>query len=343
MTAFRVRIVAALILLWVGSGVTADDSPQGYKVLKTIEVGGEGSWDYLTMDAQSRHLYISRSNRVTVVDVDKGKIVGEVMKTTGVHGIALAPRWKQGFTSNGGDNTVTVFDLDTLAEKNRVKVGNRPDAILYDPASDRVFTFNAGSKDTTALAAEDGKVVGTLALGGKPESAVADEKGMIYVNIEDKNEVVAFDAEKLTIKARYPLTGGERPHGMAMDRVKRRLFVSCPNEKMIVLDADSGTILGTPAIGKGTDAAAFDQEAGLAFSSNGSGTLTIIEEKPADMYKVLATVPTQDGARTMALDTKTHNVLLVTARFKPAAPGERRGAMVPDSFVLLVVGKAPPR
>jgi DNA-binding beta-propeller fold protein YncE len=338
-TSFRTWFALGFIVICVGTGPRAEDPASGYKVLKTIEVGGEGSWDYLTMDAESRRLYISRSNRVQVVDIDKGKLVGEVGKTTGVHGIALAPRWKRGFTSNGTDSTVTIFDLENLQEINRVKVGSRPDAIIYDPASDRVFTFNAGSKDATALAAENGKVVGTVALGGKPEYAVADGKGMIYVNNEDKNELIAFDAQKLTVKGRWPLDPGERPHGLAMDTVKRRLFVSCPNEKMIIVDADSGKILGTPAIGKGTDAAAFDQTAGLAYSSNGSGTLTVIEEKPANTYKVLATVPTQESARTMTVDTKTHNILLVAARFKPAAPGERRGAMVPDSFVILVVGK----
>jgi DNA-binding beta-propeller fold protein YncE len=234
---------------------------------------------------------------------------------------------------------VAIFDLETLAETARTKVGQRPDAIIYDPSTDRVFTMNAGSKDATALDASTGSVAGTVPLGGKPEFAVADGKGMVYVNIEDKSEVVAFDAKELTVKSRWPLAPGKEPAGLAMDRAKRRLFSTCHNQKMVVLDADSGKVLGSPEIGKGTDACAFDPDTGLAFSSNRDGTLTVVEEKPAGEFHVAANVKTQVGAKTMALDPKTHMIYLVTARFKPPAAGEKRPGIEPDSFVILVVGK----
>jgi DNA-binding beta-propeller fold protein YncE len=331
--------LALVFFSFAGFVLPAEPADSGYRVLKKIPVGGEGGWDYLSMDPTARRLYIAHSNRITVVDVDQGKVVGEVANTPGIHGVALDLKRKRGYSSNGGDSTVTIFDLETLKETARPKVGNRPDAIIYDPASDRVFTFNAGSSDATAISAEKGTVDGTVKLGGRPEFAVADEKGQVFVNIEDKDEVVAIDAKELTVKNRWPLAPGKGPAGLSMDRAKRRLFSTCHNEVMIVMDADSGKVLASPAIGKGTDAAAFDQAAGLAFSSNGDGTLTVVEEKPENQYKVLANVPTQDGARTMALDTKTHNILLATAKFKPAAAGERRRQIEPDSFVILVVGK----
>jgi DNA-binding beta-propeller fold protein YncE len=337
----RIQALPALLLLSsLGIGVGAEAPDGGYRILKKIPVGGEGGWDYLTMDAAAHRLYITRSNRVLVLDVEEGKVVGEIAKTPGVHGVALVPKHKRGFTSNGGDATATVFDLETLREIARPKVGNRPDAITYDPASDRVFTFNAGSKDATALDAVEGKAVGTVALDGRPESGVADEKGLVYVNIVDRSEVVVFDAQKLQVKERWKLESGQEPMGIAMDRVKRRLFVTCRNEKMVILDADGGKVLATLTIGKGTDACAFDPGTGRAFSSNGDGTLTIVEEQPADHYRVAATVATQAGARTMALDTKTHNVLLAAVRYKSAAPGEKgRPRPEPDSFAILVVGK----
>jgi DNA-binding beta-propeller fold protein YncE len=326
----------ALMSGWVGSARAADTE---YHVLKKIKISGAGGWDYLTCDPEARRLYISRATRVQVMDVDKGEIIGEIANTPGVHGIALAPKSGKGFTSNGQDGTSTIFDLKTLKELDRVKVGSRPDGIIYDPASERIFTFNAGSKDATAIDAESGKVAGSVPLGGKPESAVSDEKGQIYANLEDKDEVVAFDAKDLSVKGRWSVAPGKRPVGLSMDRKHRRLFVSCGNEKMVVLDAESGKPIADLPIGKGTDFCVFDAGTNLAFSSNGDGTLTIVHEEPAGEYKVLANVKTEPGARTMALDTKTHNIFLVTAKFKPAPQGKRRGAMEPDSFVVLEVGK----
>jgi len=331
--------VGVLLLLMVGATPAADP---GYHLMKTFKVGGDGGWDYLTMDAAARRLYISRFNRVMVLDTDSGKIVGEITGTTGVHGVALVPHSNHGYSSNGGDASVTVFDLKTLKEIAKIKVGPRPDAIIYDPGPERVFTFNAGSKDATAIDVKTEKVAGTVKLEGKPESAVADEKGMVFVNIEDKNQVVAFDSRELTVKNRWNLEGCDEPTGMAMDRANRRLFVTCHNEKMAVLDADSGKIIATPTIGKGTDACIFDPDTKLAFSSNGDGTLTVVEEESPDKFTVVANVKTEPGARTMALDSKTHSIYLCTAKQKPAPPGQgQRGrrAYEPGSFVVLVVGK----
>ncbi len=225
-----------------------------------------------------------------------------------------------------------------------MKVGANPDAIIYDPATHRVFAFNRGSSDVTAIAAKDGRVDGRIALGGHPEFAAADGKGMVYVNLDDKSEVVALDSRQLEIKARWPLAPGEDPSGMAMDRKQRRLFIGCGNKKMIVLDADNGHLLAALPIGGGVDATAFDPETRMAFSSNGEGTLTVVHEEAVDQFSIVADVPTQRGARTMALDAKTHQVFLATAEFGPTpspTPEQPRPrpSLVPDSFVILVFGK----
>jgi DNA-binding beta-propeller fold protein YncE len=274
-----------------------------------------------------------------VVDVDKGTLVGEVPNLKGIHGVALVPKRGRGFVSNGGDSTVTVFDLDTLREVNRVKVGMRPDAIVYDPASNRVFTCNGGGRSATAIDVETEKVVGSIDLGGKPESAVADGKGQVFINLEDKSELLALDTRDLKVAQRWPVAPGRDPAGLAIDRAHRRLFSTCHNQKMVVLDADTGRVLATPPIGRGTDACVFDPDTGLAFSSNGDGTLTVVREDGKGGYEVAETVKTEPGARTMALDPKTHNVLLVTARPKA---GQRR-AFEPGTFVVLVVEATAPR
>src|SRR5262249_45249191 len=203
----------------------------------------------------------------------------------GIHGVALVPKRNRGFTSNGGDSTVTVFDLKTLAEKGRIKVGKRPDAIIYDPASDRVFTCNAGDKTMTAIDAKTEKVAGTIKLGGRPEFPVADEKGRVYVNLVDTHEILDLDAKELTVKNRWSVAPGKCPTGLAMDRANRRLLSTCRNKKMVVMDADTGKVLATPSIGDRTDACAFDPGTGLAFSSN-DGTLTVVREAGKGNYEV---------------------------------------------------------
>jgi YVTN family beta-propeller protein len=329
-----VLAIVASVCLFSASGRPADPSASGYHVIKKHPLGGEGGWDYLTIDAAGRRLYIARANRVIVMDVDTGEVAGEVPNTQGIHGVALVPKLHKGFTSNGRDSSVTVFDLKNLQEITRVKVGQRPDAIIFDPSSGRVFTMNASSRDATAIDAETNKVVGTVKLGGKPEFAVADEQGMVYVNLEDKSQVVAFDAQQLVEKHRWKLGEGKGPSGLAIDRKNRRLFATCGNQKMVVLDADSGEVIATLPIGRGTDACAFDPGPALAFSSNGDGTLTIVREESPAKFESVGNVPTQRGARTMALDSKTHRIFLATAKAKP---GERR-SFEPGSFVILVVG-----
>jgi DNA-binding beta-propeller fold protein YncE len=325
-----------LLVLGVAArpAVAADASSSGYHVIKKLNVGGDGGWDYLTIDPVTQRLYISRSDRVMVYNVEKEKLVGEVANTPGVHGVALVAKLDRGFASNGGDSTVTVFDLKTLAERTKIKVGNRPDAIIYDPASNQIFTMNA-SGTATAIDPEKEIVAGTIELGGKPEFAVADEKGQIFVNLEDKSEVLAIDAYKRAVVHRWPLEPGKEPAGLAMDRAQNRLFSTCHNQKMIALDAATGKVVGEAAIGRGTDACAFDLEGALAFSSNGDGTLTVVHEKTDGSLEVVQNVETQSGARTMALDPKTHRVYLVTAKPKQ---GQRR-SYEPGSFVILAVGE----
>ena len=243
----------------------------GYHLIKTYKLGGDGGWDYLTFDRASNRLYISRSTHVIVIDADSGETVGDIPDTPGVHGIALAPEFGRGFVSNGREGTVSVFDLASLKVLSKIKVGENPDAILYDPASKRVFTFNGRSHDATAIDAAKGTVVGTIKLDGKPEFAVSDEKGEIFVNIEDKSELFAIDPDKLEVKSRWPLAPCEEPTGLAIDRKHRRLFSGCSNKLMAIVDADSGKLISTLPIGEGVDATAFDPETGLAFASCGAG------------------------------------------------------------------------
>ena len=340
----RARWVVSIISLSLAAVALAATGP-GYHVITTYKLGGEGGWDYLITDADARRTYISRGTHVVVIDADTGKSVGDIADTPGVHGIALAPELGRGFTSNGREGTVSIFDIKTLATNSKVKVGENPDAILYDPASKRVFTFNGRSQDSTAIDAATGKVVGTIKLDGKPEFAATDAKGGIWVNIEDKSELVAIDPNKLEVKAKWPLAPCTEPSGLAIDRKNRRLFAGCDNKMMAVVDADSGKVLATPPIGDGVDATAFDPETGLAFAScGGDGVLTVVREDSPDKFSVAENVPTQKGARTMALDTKTHKVFVVTAQFgpRPAPTADNphpRPAILPDSFVVLVVGK----
>jgi DNA-binding beta-propeller fold protein YncE len=337
------RWVPASLIVIVASVALAAAGP-GYKVVNTFKIGGDGGWDYLIADAAARRLYISRATHVIVLDLDSGKTVGDIPDTPGVHGIALAPELGRGFTSNGREGTVSIFDLKTLATISKVKAGENPDAILYDPATRRVFTFNGRSQDSTAIDAAKGTVLGTIKLDGKPEFAASDGKGEIFVNIEDKSELTAIDPNKLTVKSTWPLAPCESPTGLSMDRKNRRLFAGCDNKMMAVVNADTGKVLATPAIGDGVDATRFDDETGLAFASCGEGVLTVVREESPERFNAAENVPTQAGARTMALDSKTHNVYLVTAKFgpPPAATTDNphpRRSILPDSFVVLVVGK----
>lgn len=319
-------------------------SVSDYHVIQQVKLGGEGGWDYLTIDPRTRRLYISRSTHVMVVDADAGKLLGDIPDTSGVHGIALVPEMNKGFTSNGRDASVTVFDLKTLKTLNKISVGRNPDAIIYDPASKRVFAFNGASRDATAIDAQTEKVAGTIPLDGRPEYAAFDGDGHVFVNLEDKSEVVELDSRKLTALARWPLAPGEEPSGLAFDRQHKRLFAVCSNKLMVVMSADGGKVISTLPIGSGVDAAGFDADTNFAFSSNGEGTLTIVHEDSPDKYSVIETIATRKGARTMTLDPLTHKVYLVTAEFGPTpAPTQTaprpRPSIVPESFTLLIVGK----
>ncbi|MFZ3217336.1 MAG: hypothetical protein WA192_14860 [Candidatus Acidiferrales bacterium] len=311
----------------------------GYVLTKTIPIAGDEGWDYLFVDAPARRAYISHSSHVVVMDVDSFTVVGTIPDTLGVHGIAIAPEFSRGFVSDGRANTVTIFDTKTLKTIDTVKAGTNPDAIVYDPATKRVFAMNGKSGDVTAIDAATGKVVGTLPIGGKLEFGASDGKGSMFVNVEDKSQLVEFDAAKLTELHRWPLAPCEEPSGLSMDVKNRRLFVACDNKMMAVVDADSGKIIAKPPIGEGVDASAFDPGTDLAFASNGEGNLTVIHEDSPSSFTVLDTVTTQKSARTMGLDLKTHAIYLPAAVFGPAAPGERRGKMKPGSFVLLVLEK----
>jgi DNA-binding beta-propeller fold protein YncE len=321
LTPLAVLCVLALVRTQA-DGANPPLSRYPYAVVATYTLGGAGGWDYLSVDAARNRLFIARSDRVLVVSTLDGSLVGTIADTEGVHGIALAPDLGRAFTSNGRANTVTVFDLATLAPLEVIAVkGENPDAILYDPAAQRVFTFNGRSHDITAIDAHDDHVLASFPAGGKPEFAATDGSGRIYYNIEDAAELGVIDSRKMKRVATWALAHCESPTGLALDVAHRRLFSVCANGAMAVTDADSGRSVATVPIGKGPDAAAFDAERGLIFSSNGAdGTLTVIHEDDADNYSVVATVPTQKSARTLALDSRTHRLYLVAAEFGNAPP-----------------------
>lgn len=338
-------IVVAGILLLKSPGTWAQEqhSP-GYHVIEKDSLGGDGGWDYVTYDDQANRLFISRSTHVVVFDIAAGKLVGDIPGTTGVHGIALDQEDGKGFTSNGRDSSVTIFDLKTLSVLGQVHVGQNPDDIFYDPAGKKVFTLNGGSHDASVIDPVTAKVVAGIKFNGRPEFAVSDGQGHFYVDLEDSSQIVTFDSHGLSIGSIWSLAPGKGPTGMALDRQNHRLFVGCSNNVMVIMDADSGRVVSTVPIGNGVDGLGFDSDLGLIFSSNGEGTLTVVHEDSPDKYMVLENVSTKKGARTMALDTRSHRIYTVTADFGPALPptADRphpRPSIVPGSFVLLKIGK----
>ena len=318
--------------------VVAASGP-GYHVTNKIKIGGEGGWDYLTVDEGGRKLYVSHATHVVVVDLDTGKVAGDIPDTAGVHGVAIAEKLGRGYSSNGRDNSISVFDLKTLKVESKIKVGANPDSIIFEPVSGRVFTFNGRSNDSTAVDAKTGEVAGTIPLGGKPEFSRVDGKGNVYVNIEDTGELAVIDAKALKVSRRSTLTGCESPSGLAFDVPHKRLFSVCGNKVMVVTDSDAGKVIATVPIGAGSDGAAFD--GGFAFSSNGGdGTVTVVGES-GGKFEVVETVPTTRGARTITVDPKTHKLYLSAAEYAPPAAGapKGRGSMVPDSFHVIVLSK----
>ncbi len=319
---------------------------QNYKLLESIPLGGEGGWDYLSIDADARKLYVTHASKIVVVDLTRNKVVGDIADTPGVHGFAIAPELGRGFSSNGAESRVSVIDLITLKTITQVKTGENPDAILHEPARAEVCTFNGRGKSATVIDAKTGKVMATVLLSGKPEFAAADaSSGRIFCNIEDKNEVAVIDSKTHSVIASWPLAPGEEPTGMALDAAHRRLFVGCHNKMMSMLDADTGKIIATVPIGVGVDACAFSDATQLAFASCGDGTLTIAKEETPDKLIVVQTLTTERGARTMALDPKTQRIYTCTAQIaaEPVSPspaaGERpRPSYVPGTFHVLVYG-----
>lgn len=332
----------SIATLFVASFVSHAATPapaSGYHVIKTVPIPGDEGWDYVTVDSDARRVYISHGSHVVVMNADTYAVEGDIPDTQGVHGIALATDAGRGYVSAGRANTAVIFDLKSLKPLGTVATDGNPDAIVYDPFSKRVFTLNGRGQNTTAINAADGTVAGKLALGGKPEFAAADGKGSVFVNIEDTNQIVEFDAQKLTETHRWPLAPCKSPSGLAMDVKNRRLFSVCDEKVMAVVNADTGKVVATPEICDGPDAAGFDPATGYAFASCGDGHLTVVHEDSPDKFTVVEQVSTKRSARTMGLDLKTHNIYLPSAEFDPPAPGERRGKMKAGSFAIVVVGK----
>jgi YVTN family beta-propeller protein len=330
------RILVVLLATAIFAAVPAFAQKQ-FKVTNRVKLGGEGGWDYLTYDPDGKRLFITRGTRVMVVDTGTLKVIGDIPDLSGIHGVALAPEFNRGFVSNGGDNTVTVFELKSLKKLDSVKVGERPDAIVYEPLSKHVFTFNARSKDSTAIDAATDKVMGTVPLGGKPEFPASDGKGKLYVNLEDKSQIAALDVTKLAVLNTWPVAPCQEPSALAFDVEHHRLFAGCDNKMMAVVDSDSGKVVTTVPIGEGVDAGAFNPGTQEVFMSCGEGVLTVVHEDTPDKYTVRQNVPTVKGARTMALDKDNDVVYLVTAQREATAPAGQRPAIVSGTFELIVV------
>lgn len=312
--------------------------PSGYHLARTVPLPGNEGWDDLAVHIPSHRLFVTHGNHVVVVNLADFSIAGDIPGTPRAHGVAFSPRL--GFISDGGDNTVSVFDLKTLKVSKRILVGQGPDAIVYDPVTKKVLTFNGGSRDATVIDVASLTVDGTVPLGGRPEFAVPDGKGRVFANIEDTSEQVEIDPRSMTVLKRWPLAPCEEPSGLAIDNAHRRLFAGCHNKMMAVVDAQTGKIIDTPPIGPGVDGNRYDPATRLAFSSNGrDATLTVVREVTPNKFEVIENVPTQKGARTMVLDPSSHAVYLVTADFNPPTTPGARPAIVPGTFRLLVYMK----
>jgi len=337
-----VRGMALLFLIWSSSQVLF---AQSYQVTASIPIGGKGHWDYLIVDPDNRRLYVSHNSEVVVINVDTREIIGKISVDGFSHGIAIANDLNLGFITDGDSKTsdvkspeqVVTFDLKTLRRTATTKVGDDPDSIVYDAPSGRVFAFNGDPMQANVIDAKTSKVDKAIALGGNPEFSVSDGRGDIYVNIKDKNEIAQIDSKTLSIKAHWPLAPCEAPSGLAMDRANRRLFSVCGNGKMVVVDADTGKVVAALPIGALPDGAAYDPVTKLAFSSNRDGTLTIVRQVSKDEYTVSQNLKTELGARTMALDPKTHTVYLSSAEFGPRPAGSKYPSVVQDSFKVLVL------
>ena len=341
---FLLATVAAALATFVLFGIAGAQSKTGYHVDKKILIGGEGSWDYLAFDAQSSRLFVSHTDRVVVIDTKTDKVAGEILNLKGVHGTAIANEFGRGFISNGTSSTVSVFDIKTLKVVQTIPVGKKPDAILYDAFSHRVFVYNGTSNDVSVIDAQKGVVIETIPLEGKPEFSVTDRKGHVFVNLEDKGEIVGIDAKTLKIFARWPLKGADEPTGLAIDIEHHRLFSVCKNKLMFVLDSETGALVAKLPIGAKVDGCTFDPGTGMVFTSNGEGSITVIREESPSKFTVVETVATQPGAKTITIDPGTHTLYLPTAEYGPMpaqTPGgpAPRAPVLPNTFVVLKVTK----
>ncbi len=314
-------LLSACVICISGTAfINAQSKPSEYKIAGKIPVEGEGGYDYIACDESTGRLYVSHSTVTQVVDPKSGKLIGTIPDTKGVHGIALATDLNKGYTSNGKDSSVSVFNLQTLAVLTKVKVtGKNPDAILYDPFTHRIFTFNGHSSNSTVIDANTDKVIGTIKLEGKPEFAVTDGKGKVYVNIEDKSVITMINPQTLKMEQTWPIAPGKEASGLAIDTENHRLFAVCDNKLMIIMDAISGKVVSSLPIGDGPDAASFDPDKKRVYSSNGEGTITVIQEEKGDVFKVIENIPTQKGAKTMTIDIKTHHLFLPVAEDRKKA------------------------
>ena len=330
------KLLLLLSLFFISNAFAA--APQ-YHVLKKISLGGNGFWDYLSVDNTARRLYVSHGSEVAVVDLETDKVVGTVSGLQGVHGIAVVPESNRGYISCGRSNSAAVFDLKTLKVTGQVPTGTEPDSIIYDPFSKRVFAFNADSKNATVIDAATGSVAGTIALGGGPETGRPDGKGKVYVNIADTSEVVEIDSKKLTVTKRFSIKPGVEPSGMAIDATHHRIFSGCDNKIMTVLDIETGKVIAAVPIGEECDGVGFDDETGTAYASNGEGTLTVVKETSPGKFEAVETVSTRQGGRTMTIDPKTHNVYVSAGQSGPPGGQGQQTTTGKDSFVVLVIGK----
>ncbi len=337
----RLSVLACLLLFSAAMGRAAPS----YHLLKEIPVGGEGGWDYLSVDSANHRLYVSHATKVVVIDTGADKVVGEVADTPGVHGFVAAPELGRGFSSNGRENKASIVDLKTLQTLSKVATGENPDAILFEPGRSEVYTFDGRGKTATVFEGATGKVVATIPVGGKPEFAQADPAvGRVYCNIEDLNEVIAIDTKTHVIVNHWPIAPGEEASGMDIDLAHHRLVIGCSNAKMVIMDSATGKVVASLDAGKGIDAASFDPGTQLAFVSAGDGTVTIAHEDTPDKFTVVQTLATERGARTMTLDPATHKIYLAAAQYEAPAPAPAGGGrpprpkMIAGSFKILVYG-----
>jgi len=336
--------LALVFACLLAPGAFAAPQAGSYHVIRRIPVGGEGGWEYLRVDPDTHRIYISRGNHMMVVDENSGKVIGDLPDTKGIHGVALATDLGKGFTSNGGDQSVTVFDLKTIKPIAVIKVtGENPDSIIYDPQSKRVFTLNGRSSNATAIDATTNKVVGTVNLNGKPEEPALDGRGNMFVNLEDKSSILEFDVKTLAVKGTWPLAPCEGPSALAYDSAHHRLFAAC-DKILAVVNADTGKVVASPPIGGDPDGDGFDPGTGMVFASCREGLVSVLHEDSPDKYSAVGNITTQFGTRTMTLDPKTHHVFTVTADFKAAPPPtpenpRPRPQPIDGSFVILELGQ----